>query len=140
MSNSLLFYQDAGLTVSLSRIDALQASDGNAVAVDRVIYLGSTVSGKKFQDAVDPGAEPIVLSVVDSLTGLQVPSNTLRLALSGGGLDAATPGAAINLGTELLSGTGNALPVHVRVDAIAIAAGAYDNLSLVTSDTMEISA
>jgi len=138
MSNSLGFYQDAGMTVPFARLDAVQADDGGAAAVDRVAYIGSTVAAMKFQDAAAPGTGQIVLDIVDAGTGLQIPDTTLRLALSSGGLGSATPGASLNLGTEILSGSGNALAVHVRVDAAAIAAGNYDNLSLLTSSTIEV--
>lgn len=140
MSNSLRFYQDAGMSVSLVLLEAVQTDDGGAAAVDRVVYLGSPVAGKKFQAASAPGSAQIVLSAVDAGAGLQIPASTLRLALSSGGLAGATPGAALNLGTEILSGSGNALPVHVRFDAAAIAAGVYDNLSLATSQTTEVAA
>jgi hypothetical protein len=140
MSNSLRFYQDSGLTVPLSRLDSVQADTGTSAAVDSVVYLGSTVSGNKFQAESAPGTAQIVLSIVDSLTGLQIPANTIKLELSSGGLAGATAGAALNLGTEILSGSGNALPVHVRIDAAAITAGNYDNLSLVTVSTVEVSA
>lgn len=140
MSNALRFYQDAGMTVPANLLEAIQADDGNAAAVDRVAYLGAPVAGKKFQSAGAPGSAQIVVSVADSATGLQIPSNTVRLALSSGGLPGATPGAPLNVGAEILSGAGNAVPVHVRFDAAAIAAGVYNNLSLTTSLTLEVDA
>jgi len=45
-----------------------------------------------------------------------------------------------DLGLEILSGSGNALPVHLRFDAAAITAGIYDNLALATSPTVEVDA
>lgn len=138
MSNTLRFYNDAGMTVPLDLLEAVQTDGGGAAAVDRVAYLGAPVAGNKFQAASAPGTAQIVLSATDAGTGLQIPASTLRLALSSGGLAGATPGAALNLGTEILSGSGNALPVHVRFDAAAIASGVYDNLSLVTSLTTEV--
>lgn len=140
MSNALRFYQDAGMTVPANLLEAIQADDGNAAAVDRVAYLGAPVAGKKFQSAGAPGSAQIVVSVADSATGLQIPSNTVRLALSSGALSSATPGAALNVGTEILSGSGNAVPVHLRFDAAAIVAGVYNNLSLATSLTLEVDA
>jgi len=55
MSNTLRFYQDAGMSVPLNLAEAVQADDGAAAAVDRVAYLGSPVAGKKFQAASAPG-------------------------------------------------------------------------------------
>lgn len=139
MSNSLGFYSDAGLTTPLTRLDALQASDGNAPAVDRAAYLGSTAAGKKFWAYSDPNVDPIIVSIVDSHTGLQIPANTVRLALSANGLNSATPGASLDIGDVILSGAANSLAVYVRVDAAAITAGTYDNLSLATNETIEVS-
>lgn len=137
MSNSLAFYSDAGLTTPLSQLLAVQTNDGSAAAVDRVVYLGSPLVSMVFQAQSDPGIDQITVSINDSLSGLQIPAASLRLALSSGGLAAATPGAALDVGTEILSGSENAVAVHVRVDADAIAAGSYNNLSLMTNSTQE---
>lgn len=138
MSNTLLFYSDAGLTVPLSRLEAAQATDGSAGAVDRVVWLGSPVSGHAFQASSAPGVAPIIVSIADSLTGLQIPASSIRLAATSGGLSGATPGATLALGAEILSGVGNAAEVYVRIDAAAIAAGVYDNLSLRCVETLEV--
>jgi len=140
MSNSLRFYQDAGMTVPLSSLSAVQADDGNAAAVDRVVYLGSPVSGKKFQAASAPGVAQISLSVANAGGVAQIPPTAVRLALSSGGLAGATPGAALDVGLEILSGSGHALPVHLRIDAPPATAGNYVNLSLATSLTVEVDA
>lgn len=138
MSNTLLFYSDAGLTVPLSRLEAAQSTTGTAGAVDQVVWLGSPVAGHAFQASSDPGTDPVIVSIIDSLTGLQIPASSLRMAATSGGLPGATPGAALTLGTEILSGVGNAAEVYVRIDAAAIAAGVYDNLSLSCVETLEV--
>lgn len=138
MSNALAFYSDAGLTVPLIGLDATQATDGSAAAVDRVVWLGAPVAGRAFQADSDPGVDPVVVSVVDAATGLQIPATSVRLAATAGGLASATPGAPVALGAEIVSGVGNAPEVHVRIDAAAIAAGVYDNLSLVAVATVEV--
>lgn len=138
MSNSLAFYSDAGLTVPLIRLDAAQAVDGSAAAVDRVVWLGSTAAGTAFQADSDPGVDPVVVAIVDSATGLQIPASSLRLAASAGGLAGATPGSPLALAAGIESGVGNAVPVYVRIDAAAIAAGTYDNVSLATVPTIEV--
>ncbi len=140
MSNRLAFYSDAGMTVPLSRLEAAQATNGSAGVVDRVVWLGSPVSGYVFQASSDPGVDSVVVSIVDSLTGLQIPASSLRLAATSGGLAGATPGDPLDLGVEIESGTGNAAEVYVRVDAAAIAAGVYDNLSLSCVETLEVPA
>jgi len=138
VSNSLAFYSDAGLTVPLARLDAAQAVDGSAAAVDRVVWLGSPVPGTAFMADSDPGVDPLVVAIVDAATGLQIPAASLRLAASAAGLAGATPGASLALAAVVEAGVGNAVPVYVRIDAAAIAAGTYDNLALATVPTIEV--
>lgn len=137
MSNSLAFYQDAGLTTPATLLQATQAADGSAAAVDRVVYLGSTTAGKKFQAASDPGVDAISVSIADAASGSSVAASAVRLATSSGGLGSATPGAALALGTQILSGVANAIAVHVRIDTPPLATGVYTDLSLVTVNTAE---
>jgi hypothetical protein len=137
MSNSLAFFSDSGLTTPMTQLFAVQTNDGAAAAVDAVAYLGSPASGTTFSAASDPGVDPILVSIANSLTGLQIPANSLRLATSNGGLAGATPGAALNVGTVINAGSGGAVAVHVRVDIAATAAGLYENLTLTTVSTIE---
>lgn len=137
MSNSLAFFSDSGLTTPMTQLFAVQTNDGSAAAVDAVAYLGSPVSGTAFSASSAPGVDPIMVSIVDALTGLQIPSSSLRLATSNGGLSGATPGAALNVGTVINAGTAGAVAVHVRVDTAATAAGLYQNLTLATVNTVE---
>ena len=140
MSNALAFYADAGLTTPKARLVATQATDGAAPPVDTVVYVGAPAAGKKFQAASDPGVDTILLSNADAAGAPQVPATALRLALSSGGLASATPGAALALGTQILSGPANAVAVHVRIDAPALAAGVCNNLALETVATVELPA
>ncbi len=50
-----------------------------------------------------------------TLLGAKHATTEIKLALTGGGLGAATPGAALNLGTEIDGSVGDAIPVHMRV-------------------------
>lgn len=136
MSNSLAFYRDAGLVALADVFDAQQTADGNAAAVDRVFYLGSTAAGKVFRSSSNPGVDAI--SVAPAISGAGLATTAIRLASSAAGLNSATPGAALAVGVEILSGAGNAVAVHVRIDAPAIAGGEYSNLRLVSSETMEL--
>jgi hypothetical protein len=136
--NDLKFKQDAGLTTAFALLSSAQAIDGSAAAVDRVAYLGSVLPAVKYLATIDPGVAPILVSIVDAVTGLQLPGSTIRLALTEAGLDVATPGADLAVGAEILSGSANAVEVWIRIDAAAAAAGLYDNLSLVTSETVEV--
>lgn len=138
MSNSLSFFQDAGLTTAFAQLVVAQAVDGAAPAIDRVAYLGAPLLGTKFQAASNPGVDPIQVAVTDAATGLQLPASAIRLASSQAGLAAAPPGAALLLGSQILAGVANAAAVWVRIDAPAAASGFYDNLSLATNQTVEV--
>lgn len=137
MSNNLAFYQDSGMTSALSRLDATQSDDGASAAADRVVYLGSPISGYKFQAASAPGVDGITVGIIDSLTGLQIPATSIKLALTYGGLGAAVAGASIAIGTQILSGSANSVPIYVRIDIGITSGGIYENLSLSTSSTLE---
>lgn len=54
-------------------------------------------------------------TVVWTLTSSKHETTELKLALSAGGLPGATAGAALNLGTTINSGVGNAVEINVRV-------------------------
>ena len=136
MSNTLDFYADAGLATPAPSIYAVQSSDGSAAAVDRVVYLGSPAAAKRFLASSDPGVDQITVSIASG--GAGVPASALRLALTQGGLDSSTPGAPLDVGVEIISGAGNAVPVHVRIDAGVLASGLYSNLTLATNETREL--
>lgn len=54
-------------------------------------------------------------TVVWTLVAEDSPTSEIKLALTAGGLDTATGGAALNLGATLLSGVPNAVRFYVRV-------------------------
>lgn len=124
------FYEDAGLSVPAVKILAMQASDGSSAAVDLTYWLGATEADRTYYAASDPGVDDIVVSISDDAGGAALPVTALRLALAAEDLDTATPGAALVVGTEVVSGSGGAVAVHVRVDSATIAAAIYDNLTL----------
>lgn len=137
MTISLQFYSDAGLTTPAASIAAIQASDGSAAAEDRVVYLGSTVVGKKFRAASDPGVDQIILSIADSAPGSGVEATHAKLATTSGGLAAALGGQSLALGTQLLSGVANAQAIHVRIDTPALAVAVYNDLTLALNTLLE---
>lgn len=124
------FYEDAGLSVPATKLMAMQAADGSSAPVDLTFWLGSTETDRSYYAASDPGVDDIVVSITG---GAGLPATALRMALAAEDLATATPGAALAIGTEVLSGSVNAVAVHVCVDAAAIAAGIYENLSLATN-------
>lgn len=140
MAVSLAFYNDSGLTSPLTSLSIAQASDGSSPSIDRVIYLGSTVASKKFQVASNPGVALLTITPSDSATGSGVQTSHVKLATSQAGLDSATAGAAISLGTQVLSGVANSVPVYVRIHTPALAVGTYTDLSLVTPNLIEVAA
>lgn len=131
-------YADAGLTVPITGAGSVDFSQiASGAAVDRVVYFGSAEAGKKLQAASDPGTDPVELSIFDSnaLAGLE--PTAMKLALSSGGLDAATAGAALALGTTILSGTANAVPVFIRSDAATATPAVFDDLVLRVAGVLE---
>lgn len=131
------FYADSGLSSQVGQLNAMQTTDGAAPPVDRCIYLGDPRTGYLFRAASDPGVDQISVSIANSLTGNQIPASSVRLALTQGDLTTATPGAALDVGTSITSGPENAVWVWVRIDTGVLTAGAYSNLSLVTSGVLE---
>lgn len=49
------------------------------------------------------------------LQGLKHPTSEIKLSLTEAGLASATPGAALDLGTEVLGGVSNAIEINIRV-------------------------
>lgn len=137
MSITLKFYNNAGLSSEATLLDVLQAADGSSAAVDSVLYLGSVATGKKFEADSNPGVDAVVLSIADAASGSGIAASAVKLATTSGGLALAGAGVALSLGTELLSGVSNALAIHVRIDAPALAVGAYTDLSLTTNTLLE---
>lgn len=137
MAISLQVYGDAALSSVLAKLNVLQRSDGSSGQVDSVVYLGSTVAGKRFRAASNPGVDDIELSVLDTDAGAGQAASAVKLATSAVDLDSAVAGAPLVLGTQLLSGPDNSVEVHVRVEATSLVAGTYTDLSLATNDLEE---
>lgn len=53
-------------------------------------------------------------TVTWTLRAKKHPTSEIKLALSSGGLTSAIAGAALDIGTQILSGTSNAVPVYLR--------------------------
>ena len=130
---SIGFFTDSGLSQPAARLSATAASSG-AGSSDHLFYLGGTDAAREHVAASDPGVDDIEVSIADSEGGTSLLPSALRLATTQGGLGTATPGAALAVGTNLIGGSANAVTVWLRVDAPAIAAAIYDNLSLTTND------
>lgn len=140
MATSLKVYADAALSSVVHSPNILQKLDGTTGPVDFVFYFGSALSGKRIQALSNPGVDNVVLSVADADGASGQSLAAVKLALTKAGLDTATAGASLTLGTQILSGPDGAVPVHVRVQATLLAAGTYEGLSLNTNDLVESNA
>lgn len=140
MSISLNIYSDAALANVMSKLAVNQKQDGSTGPVDTVIYIGSEATSKKFQASSNPGTDPITLSIDDSDPGNGHEVTEVKLALTSAGLDTAVAGDPLDLGTEILSGAANALPVYVRVEDATGVVGISTELSLSTNQIEELNA
>ena len=101
--------------------------------MDVQIWFGSATASRKARASSNPGVDQIAVTIADSATGSGEPASAVKLATSQGGLDSATAGASLNIGTQVLSGSGNAVSFWVRIDDATLATGAYTDLSLSAS-------
>lgn len=125
------FFVDSGLTVPVSeaaRFEFLQLVGGGPL--DRVIWFGSPDAGLKVQVGAAPGVDPLTVTVVDDDDEAGLEPSAVRLALSAGGLDAATPGEALPIGATRMGGVANALAIFIRGDAGAAAPLVAEDLRL----------
>lgn len=132
--STFAWYSDAGLTAPLTRADFTRGS--TAAAVDKLVYFGSTATDKKLQNATTPGTGPVQVVMADAAGG-GVAVADVKLALSSPGLGSATGGAALNIGTTILSGASNAVPVFIRLNSSLTTIGNYDDVSLRVEDWLE---
>lgn len=134
------FFHDSALTTPVTALNPLvaeQDTDGSLPDTDEIIYFGSTATGYRVRDAVNPGVDPIEISVVDANAGTGSPATEFKLALSLVGLDSAVAGAALEIGTQVTSGTANAIPIYTRRTTAIAVAGVYTDLTLQTQQLAE---
>lgn len=130
MAVTLNFYADAALEQPLASLTCEQDTDNLLPPVTTRIWVGSTAAGRQFQAASDPGVDQLTLSLVDANAGTGQPATAYKLALTEAGLAAAVAGAALDLGTTLLSGAANAVAVWIRGDDQVGVVGNYLDISL----------
>lgn len=125
-------YHDAALTQEINAGNPLTAPHvaGATDPIDKTIYIGWPTAGMKLQKTVNPGVDPVVLSIVDAATGSGTPATEFKLALSAGALSSAVAGASLSLSHTLLSGVANAVPVYTRRTSALNTAGGYTDVSL----------
>lgn len=67
MANSLKIYLDSGLTIEASTaLIASQNMDGSSPPYQKQLWLGSTISSRKFQASTDPGVDQVYLGPVNA--------------------------------------------------------------------------
>lgn len=140
MATSFKFYHDSALTTEITALAPLTADQdtaGVAGAVDKTIYLGSTLTGNKAQVQSAPGVTAIEVSIVDADAGTGAPASEFKLALSAVGLGTAVAGAALTLPVTINSGVANAVPIYTRRDSALAVAGNYTDISLTTQTLVE---
>lgn len=140
MTISFAFFHDSSLTQEVSSgnpITATQDTTNTLGPVDKQLWFGSTTASVKARANSSPGVDQITVSIADANAGTGEPTTSIKLATSQAGLPAATAGAALNLGTQVLSGSANAITLWLRMDDATLTAGSYTDLSLVTNNLDE---
>lgn len=139
MAITFKFYIDSGLVTELSgNLIVEQADDGSSGPVDNVLYLGSIDTARKVQANSNPGVDLITLSVIDASIGVGHPATEIKLATTQVGLDSAVGGADLDLGVEVLGGSGNAQPIWIRVEDSTGTIGTSTELSVRTEELREV--
>lgn len=130
MSISLQFYADAALTQPLGTTLVTLDREIGGPPVDRVLYLGSTQTGRHFEA---DGGGPITIGVSDGnpSDGGFVASDIV-LAASQSGLDTATAGQPLSVG-GIDGGVAAALPVWLRFVGSSATPKTSTDLALATN-------
>jgi hypothetical protein len=127
-------YNNSNLTTEFTGfITANQNVDGSTGMQKFQKWIGSTASGRTLQAESNPGVDQIVLSVTDAAAGSGHPVSDISLALTSVGLDSATPGASLNLGTSILSGVVNAKEIWIGVEDSTGVVGTSTELTVTTN-------
>lgn len=132
MAETFKFYTTAALTTELTSLTP------NGTSHTYPIYFGSATADKKVEAASDPGTDQITVTPTDANAGSGHPATDIKLATTEGGLAGATAGAALNLGTSVVSATPAVIWVQLT-DSTSGAAGVDTDLSLVLNSLVETS-
>ncbi len=134
------FYTDTALTsLAPSPFQISHNSDLSDNPQDFQFFYGSLVADVKAEANSNPGVDNIVISVDDSDPGNNHEDTEIKLATTQGGLAAATPGASLTVGTEVLSGDANDFELWVRVTNAVTTVSTITELSIATN-TVKVSA
>ena len=139
------------LTVSISNATALwQASTAYIVAdtarttaKNGYRYKVQAISGGGSSGASEPSWPTTVgNTVVDNEVtwvndGPIHEATEIKLAASSAGLDSATAGASLDVGTEIDGGSANAVQIYMRIDDATAIIGQVSELGLLVADVLE---
>jgi hypothetical protein len=135
---SFALYTDAALTQLLAgNLVATQNADGTTPPVVFTLYLGSNTANRRIQANANPGVDQIQAAVADVNPGSGHAATEVKLASSQADLASAVGGAALNLGTEILSGAANARPIWIEVNDATRVIGTATELSVVIANLRE---
>lgn len=133
------WFVDAGLTTEKTDpLTVTQQSDGSTGPVDNVLYFGSNSDTTKVQADSNPGIDNVEVQVGDTAPGSGHETTEVRLATTLAGLDVATPGGSLILGTEVLGGVSNAVEVYIRYEDGTGQVGTTIELFIETNELLEV--
>jgi hypothetical protein len=141
----------ANLAVEITNITPLWTAATAFIVNDRVRTTAKNGYQYRVQSiagaGLTGGSEPvwpttIGNTVVDNqvtwITESKIHESTeIKLALSNVGLDSATAGASLVIGTLINGGSLNAVPIHMRIDDATAIIGQISELGLLVRDTEE---
>lgn len=139
MSITFKFYTDANLTTPLNgNLIASQNYDGTTDPIVFTLYFGSPAAGKIAYNKTNQGVATLVAEVIDSAPGSGHAATEVKLAATLGDLATATPGTALTLGTQVLSGIANKKPIYIQVDDATGVIGNAVELSVQVRNVREL--
>ena len=137
---AFLFFHDALLTNQVTPgnpLDFAGSYDLSTGNTDLEFWFGNADGARTARAYSNPGTDPIAVTVTDAdpLTGQ--PTTLYKLALTQLGL--ATANQTVNIGTTVLGGSANAVPLWVRANLTGGMAtlGVTSDLSFDTSALLE---
>ena len=137
MAITFAIFHDSALTTPVDAENPIATSHAGSTSQDVQLWFGSPASDVSAQAQSDPGTDPITITPTDAASGSGQPATAVKLATSQVGLASATAGAALEIGTEVLSGTANAFSFWARLTNALTVVGTYDDLSLEVNEIVE---
>ena len=114
-------YDDAACTIESSGILQINSKTNLTDNPQDFVYWFANVDDDpldggsvQLQAQANPGVDPVQLYINDISAGSGHEATDITLATSAGDLAVNTPGDPLDLGTTLLSGASNAIPVYIR--------------------------